>query len=286
MKHFNLFLFSALLIFGIGLTSCDEDKQGPSLDYYSGDGFISQNTTVDTSSVVKVKFRAQSETDTIGYIRVTNDDSTYWEAYVPSLSKTNYFGLASFKAPKQTGAFNFVFSAYSANPDSVADAKLLTSRTLTITTDVATYLSKEITTGKIYHVMATTGNCAWDLLGDAPKKTADNDADKDMTQSSIATTGSTWVAGWKINTSNTTKYVKNKNFNYAKPTLREAKAAFDAGLALSFVPSVAVNDILIAKLRGQEEYAIIKITKITPTDATGTTDLSKGSLEFTYKKKQ
>ncbi len=284
MKHLNLFLSSILLILCIGLISCEDDKQGPSLAYLGGDGFIIQDATVDTSAIVKIKFRANSETDTLGYIRVTNADSTYWEGYIPSLCKYDYIGLTSFKAPKTVGDYTFMFSLYSANPDSVTTAKLLTTKTINIKTDVATYLNKEYS-GKLYHVKATTGSGAWDLVTNAGKFSADSDADKDMTQSSVATSGSTWVAGWQINKSNITKFVKVKNFDYAKATVRNAKAAFDAGIALSFVSPVALNDIYIAKLREQEEYAVIKITKITPTDATGTTDQSKGSLEFTYKKK-
>jgi hypothetical protein len=287
MKHFNYFFISVLLLFSISFISCEEDKQGPSLDYFGGDGFINQNATVDTSSVVNFKFRTMSETDTLGYVRITNADSTYWDAYVPSLCKTNYIGIASFKAPRKTGEYNFVFSVYTANPDSVADAKLLISKTILVSTDVASYLNKEYTGNKIYHVMSQSGKGSFDLVSNMAKDSTANDSTKDMTQSSLHKVGSAWIPGWQINRSNETKFVKlgTNNALYTNPTQRAVKTAFDAGIALSFVPSVVANDVLVVKLRGKEEYAVMKVTAVSSTDASPSTDTSKGSITFSYKKK-
>jgi hypothetical protein len=141
-------------------------------------------------------------------------------------------------------------------------------------------------TGVIYHIQASSGNGAWDLVADVKKMSGDAATSKDMIQASNNVSGSAWVAGWNVGAGCGTTYVKaSASFDYTTATVESTTAAYTGGTSTASVTGVANGDIYIAKLRGGSDYAVIKITTVDPNDASQTAGSNKGSITFSYKKK-
>jgi len=140
--------------------------------------------------------------------------------------------------------------------------------------------------GTIYHMLGAKAG-AWDLVKNVEKKSADAEADKDMKNTTTAATtpdngffDAKWEAG------NATRYVKVTGFDYATASYESAKAAYAAGTAVAkLAAEVMTGDIFVAKLRGEEKYAVIKIEAVnrTPNNANGTFE-NLDNIVFSYKK--
>ncbi len=87
--------------------------------------------------------------------------------------------------------------------------------------------------------------------------------------------------GWKNEwtSMNGTLFVKANSYNYANATLEAAIAAYNAGTPSQTVTNPAANDIYIAKLRGGNNYVVIKVTNVVET-----TNDNLDKIEFSYKK--
>ncbi|MDQ3536822.1 MAG: hypothetical protein M3421_14480 [Bacteroidota bacterium] len=72
------------------------------------------------------------------------------------------------------------------------------------------------------------------------------------------TTATVWVKGWD-GVRNTT-FVKANSFDYTNASVEAAAAAFAGGTVLSSVNNVAIGDIYIARIKGQSNYPVIKVT--------------------------
>jgi hypothetical protein len=145
--------------------------------------------------------------------------------------------------------------------------------------------------GVIYHILGAKQG-AWDLMtnagvpegGGASRYLGSN---KDMINVENSTVGlfeKKWVAG------NTTRFVKVTGFDYANATVDGAKDAYSKGTeigeggstfaTLKSPVSCGISDIFIAKLRGAENYAVIKIEEILDDGAVSNDDY----IKFSYKK--
>jgi len=132
----------------------------------------------------------------------------------------------------------------------------------------------ESVTGIIYNWYSANA-WAWDLVNNRSSRSEDADGDKDM-----ANPGTTdWSFKKEWYSKNGTLFVKNNSFNYNNPTVEAAAAAFSGG---STSISVSQGDIIIAKLRGQDEFVVIKITEIRETSIENNDDY----IKFEYKKRQ
>ncbi len=127
--------------------------------------------------------------------------------------------------------------------------------------------------GMIYNWYSSNAS-AWDLVNNRSRKAADSDSDKDMVNPS----STDWSFKKEWYSKNGTQFVKNNSFNYNNPTVEAAAAAFSGG---STSISVSQGDIIIAKLRGGSEYAVIKVTEIRETSIENNDDY----IKFEYKKK-
>jgi len=137
--------------------------------------------------------------------------------------------------------------------------------------------------GSIYNLAAaSTYGVAFDLVNNVTKLTTDPDAVKDMCNTTVVASApapyafqNEWIA------KNTTKFVDvtAAGFDYLAPTFGTAKAAFEAGTQTSTITGVLANRMYVAKLRGLDEYAVIKISSV---DLTTSDNLDK--INFTYKK--
>jgi len=117
----------------------------------------------------------------------------------------------------------------------------------------------QITThnGKIWNCSSANAS-AWDLVNDIAVTGSGNENIKDMKNYLI---NNTMSPSWYSN--NGTQFVKDNTFDYDNSTSgNSAGFTFAQGLDSNYMYHVTVGDIIIAKLRGNEDYAIIKITQI------------------------
>ena len=122
---------------------------------------------------------------------------------------------------------------------------------------------------------------AWDLVDDVERFMADNSSVKDMLNQGIAQNAYGFQFGWEA--ANTTLFVQINESDYTSinvsTTLYEIENLFSAGTPYSEIDSTHVGASYIAKLRGGNEYAAIRISNILPTQSD---NLDK--IEFEYKK--
>jgi len=131
--------------------------------------------------------------------------------------------------------------------------------------------------GKFYHILGTKIG-AYDLIKNEERIITDSDNDKDMVNNDVA---GVFTGGWVAK--NSTLFVKANGFNYNTGTINDAKNVYSAGLPKNNMALPVNGDIYVAKLRGTETYAIIKIiANDLLNDECGCTN--KGKLTFNFRK--
>jgi hypothetical protein len=274
MKNFKL-LFFAMLVVSLGIfSSCEkeEDPDGPIISFTND----VDETTISSggSWTITGNITSVAGLDEVKYYQVIGANETQLGSTVTSFSDKNDF---DFSVTVNNISATMYFKVTATDKNDVTNSKSFLIKVGTVLSDV--------NAGKIYHIQASTGNGAWDLVADVAKMSADAAADKDMIQASTNTSGSAWVAGWNVGSGNTTMFVKANSYDYNNAYFETAKATYAAGSPSNTIRNVAQNDIYIAKLRGQDNYAVIKITKMDPADTSGTGGSNPGVIEFNYKKK-
>lgn len=172
---------------------------------------------------------------------------------------------------------SIVYSFYAEDKDGATygDSKTITVSTSAPVTDTP---MTDAQTGVINNLIGASQG-AWDLVANAGVSSSGDAADKDI--ANTTTTGSTapetFETEWEA--LNATMFVMDAGFDYANATVEAATAAFAAGTATATVSGVANGDVYVAKLRGGDDYAVIRITNVDVT-----TDNNDDKIEFEYKK--
>lgn len=138
----------------------------------------------------------------------------------------------------------------------------------------------ETTGHKLYNILGPNSG-AFDLVALTNKSASDADASKDLVDNDKTT--AYWDKSFKA--ANDTKFTKvSSTFDYANATDIAIKNAYDADNASGTVSSVANGDLYVAKLRGLDQYALIKVTSIS--DETGSIGNPNNAefMEFSVKK--
>ncbi len=131
--------------------------------------------------------------------------------------------------------------------------------------------------GTFFHILGSKPG-AFDLVKGEQRVITDSNDDKDMENSS---TVGVFTGGWFAK--NSTLYVKTLGFDYNTGTINEAKSIYAAGSPNGTVTAPLDGDVYVAKLRGTDTYAIIKVITNEPlNDECGCTN--KGKLIFNFKK--
>lgn len=291
MKKLRLFALG-LLGFSMVLTSCSEDDDDDAVTNpvltisesisgeSDGDVIVAPNTTIrlewnarkeGTGAELKTFVVSSQGANTITPVPTSNagNDFPYDIANADDDQYVDYIEMSS-------GA-NIGLTTWSFT---VTDKDGNTA-TATFTIDVqnaATPLAT-VTMGGFFHIGGSLQG-AYDLVSGAVVAAAGADADKDMVNTDAA--GDAFTGSWDA--ANATQYVKANSFDYANATEEAATAAYAAGTASGTVTNPAQDDIYIAKLRGADTYAAIKITSVDAANndcACGNT----GKVEFDFKKK-
>ena len=88
-----------------------------------------------------------------------------------------------------------------------------------------------------------------------------------------------WEQGWQSMTDTKFVYLSGASSLYQSLTLEEAILYYESGSPETNMYYLSEGDVVIAKLRGKEEYAVISVTNVDPPNGTNTETLS-----FSYKK--
>ncbi|MBF0432083.1 MAG: hypothetical protein HQK83_12435 [Fibrobacteria bacterium] len=132
-------------------------------------------------------------------------------------------------------------------------------------------------TGGIINNIAGPDTGAYDLM--AQERVAANglDAKKDLVDMSVAGAG----FSLSLRSANGGTFVKAPGFDYANASDESAEAAFAAGPIVTQVTNITAGEIIIIKIRGTENYAVIQILTATLTGGSGTSNL--GQITFNWK---
>lgn len=271
MKKLNL-LIALLAIAMIGfMSSCTKDAVGPTI-VLTADG-LTADATLDPGESFTLAWSIQAGDAKLASLTITKNDINVTGYPDEDIPTDNYVGSADLTADPNEGSY--VYKVIVTDKDGLTDEK-----SVTITVEQSgTPLTTEVTTGEIGHYFGPLDG-AWDLVADESLKWVDPETGKDMKNSSAAS-GSDFISGFKAG--NSTMFVKDNTVDYDNVTEEAAAAAYDAGTAASSIATVAVDDIVIAKLRGGSDYAVIKITVVDPS-AKKSTLAGSGKINFTYKK--
>lgn len=288
MKIRNFLRFAAIVALFAGFTACEEDDDGslgPSLLITeSGSGATEGAVTINQgSSLVFIWDARKGDTDmdnfsvsvsgvntpnplpaslagnTFPYDIANADDETYLDTLIFPNAGIN------------TGVTSYTFSVTDKDGNTANK-----SFTVTVAAN-ATPMTNE-TTGAFFHIQGSLEG-AYDLMNGAVVSASGADADKDMENTDDA--GVAFTGSWEA--ANSTMFVKDNSFDYANATVEAAMSSFSNGTAAAAVTNPADGDIYIAKLRGGNTYAVIKVTDVDPTDNTCNCG-NTGKITFDFKK--
>ncbi len=275
-KIFTLFLSVATM--ATIFTGCSKDEEapvGPTISFNTTQG-TTGNVTVEPGDSVAVGVIMSAGDANLDRLRVTYsyDGANALEYDTEDLSGESGTYTTTIGTRNVEGTERYTFT--------VTDNDGLTNNVaFTITTEGNIGLGTEFT-GQFFHMAGATGcTGAYDLVNNLPVSSLSSDDNKDMENTDAA--GATFTGSFEAQ--NDTRFVKSNSTDYATASESVITAAYDAGTPSATVTNPAVNDVFIAKLRGDDDYAIIKITALSPNDETcspGTTN--KGKITFKYKK--
>lgn len=258
------------------LTSCDQttEETGPTLTITPAD------TTLSAGDSITFAYTISSD-QVIASLIATPDNQNMAAQTVTSFN-------GSYLAE---GTMNFVVDAAAAEGSIIhinfvaLDATAADSAMAMITVGAPAAqdtLEEEVTGALIWNLQGPYKG-AWDLVADDSLSSVMPDSLKDMSNLTTftdvvdASLEGGFRAGWE--SKNGTMFVVDADFDYHNATLEAAMASYAAGTASETVDSVALGDVVVAKLRGGSDYTVIQITNIITTDGD-----NLDRIEFTYKR--
>ena len=244
------------------MTSCSKDDDdetvdnSPNLNLKGTTGYISTDQEVVSGETFTLGFIATPNTTTEKKLTrfeltMVQQDLTVQTVKDSVLDKVTIFDWdVDFTL---TGVGKVKFTAKITDKDGESTEK---SITITVKGNEVP-MDKEIKDQQFFNNLGA-GNGAYDLVAETAVASS---VDADMQNDSQP--GATTVIfhkGWKSETA--TRFVKANGFDYAAATIESAVTAYVAGTELAVVNDVVEGDIFIAKLRGNDEYCVIKITEV------------------------
>lgn len=191
---------------------------------------------------------------------------------MPSAIENQYIDTLVLNAGSNLGVTTYTFR--------VTDKNGLTAETF-VRVEVrasGTPMTNEVT-GQFFHIGGSLQG-SYDLVAGANvASTAANNGVRDISNTDAA--GNPFTGSWEA--INDSRFVKAAGFDYDNATVEAAEAAYTAGSANAAVNGPAVGDIYIARLRGANNYAVIKVTALDPNNNDCNCG-NRGKLTFDYKR--
>lgn len=286
LKLFSLGLLSAALF----LTSCNDDDEtalgpvltvteastastggditvapGATLEFVwradRGDADLDQFAVSTTGGEWPSPLPASERGNSFPYDIGNADDETYLDTLVLNIGQNPSVNSISFTVTDRDGLSEEVsFSVTIENPE--------------------TPLATEVN-GAFFHISGSLEG-AYDLVNETTVGIGGNDSDKDMINTDAA--GVTFTGSWEAGNGTNTTFVKDNSFDYDNATVESVTAAIQDGTSNTTVDDPAAGDIYLVHLRGND-YAVINITNVDPTDDTCGGCGNTGIIEFDFKKR-
>lgn len=252
-------------------------SQAPSISFITDAGYTSSDATVVIGTDFTAGITASKNTNTnenLVRLLVTRDDGVT-EVLDSTFSSGTVTRTFVFTAKNIVTTESFSFTIYD-NNDKYA------SVSFTITT-YDPYQMTETHTGTIYNALGANP-AGWDLVSNnSLAYTSSNDDIKDMmNQTTVVTDNNNWVSGWEA--LNNTLYVETSASIYNNATTLNVPDAYSSGTPVSAITNAGIGKYYVAKLRGGNDYAVIKITDVYVTTVDLPYDDNNDYIEFEYKK--
>ena len=289
MKKLKL-LALGLIGAAVMTTSCtkdDEDNPAPLLSVEETTTSNSSGTiTVTPGTTITLKWNARVEgtgadlkTFSVSYQGnnpITpfpdSDAGNSFPYSISSSEKKQYIDQITMDAGSNLGTGTWTFTVTD------KDGKSTTATFIVIVENASTPLNNE-TMGGYFHIGGSLEG-AYDLVNGAVVAASGSATDKDMINTDAA--GATFTGSFE--SGNGTMFVKATSFDYVNATEEAAIATYVAGTPAISMSNPANNDIYVAKLRGGNDYVVIKVTNVDPTDNTCNCG-NTGKMSFDFKKK-
>lgn len=289
MNKFRLLALAAIVSFGtVFIQSCgpgDDPEPYPEVNFIGDAGFTALDASINGGTAFKIGVVA---THTVKLTKleifVSYDggpnlrpaDCTVCDS---SIDGTNLRAVYSGNTRLVAGTEKWTFRVTDKNNNS-------TSKSITITTTAGTgdnliEISKDNdnNTLKVYNFKGPKAG-AYDLKNGGNLLSGDPNADKDIQDSTRDEEVATWPARW--GSRNGTMFKLVTAYTYAQVTNSSilADAWTSSGNAKEALTGIKSGDLIVAKLRGQDEYALILVTNVNSTPGD-----NNDYIEFKYKKK-
>ncbi len=247
-------------------------------DWIRQPGFISAPAQVRQGEIYTIGIIAHSQGihqfPGLKHLRITREYRNITEIISDSAISGQWLMYSKkFTSPWQDRTDKYVFTVID-NRDS----------TITLTNFIYTIYNDTLTeeyTGRIWNALGDSSN-GWDLVTNRSWPAGVNDLEKDMINSTVPPAEPPYYfeQGWYTGT--TTRFIKPTHFDYENATRSLAIDAFTGGTVNTGLPytwNVDSNNVFVARLRGGQEYAVIKIIRVVRTTHDHT-----DHIDFTYKK--
>ncbi len=289
MKNFKLFTL-VMLATALVFSSCTKDEEEiakPTIKFVGTDNsveFDMLGAPHNADFFAKITAEAKIKEFTIKEtITKDNDEIASADYDVETTKKAKgekafdynfkkMFTQANFTDAKK---IEYLFTVTDKENQSVEKRFTITKKVAAVTTPLANEVS-----GAIFN-LAGSEKGAWDLVADMAKALGDADADKDMANTTPNNDATNFRKEWEAK--NATTFVKVMGMPYEQFDSEEAAKGYfmsQMASASAKAENVAKGNVYVAKLRGEENYAVIKVTDIVETDGD-----NNDKIVFTYKKK-
>jgi hypothetical protein len=269
-------LLFAIAAVAVTMTSCSKDEtddltknENPVITFTSLTG-----TTVEAGSTLSlvISVRANDDGDKLKTVTLADGEGNPIGNPFVDINETSFDTTITLISSTTFETSTFTVVASDKNDH-------LAAKSLTITT--VSGFDSEGLTGQIHHIFGAL-NGSYDLVNDAEVAAAANDSLKDMSNTEV--NDATFTGSWTAK--NDTKFVRASTVDFSTATYSSIVSTY-ASLSAATDPSLGfpnANEVIIAKLRGGEDYVLIKITSVDPTFEDGGAAGDNGKLSFEYKK--
>jgi len=289
MKIRNFLRFALAGVLAFSISSCEDDDDG------SLGASLIVTETVSGATGGSININQGNSLVFVWDARKGDTDMETFEVSVTGVNTPN-------PIPTSLGGNTFPYDIANADDETYIDTLIfpsaginvgVTSYTFTVTdkdgnVDNVTFTVNTVASatpmtntvnGAFFHIAGSLEG-AYDLINEDVVSASAPGTNKDMANTDQA--GAAFTGSWEAQ--NATLFVKDNSFDYANATVEAATSAF----ALSSSPSNTVNnpmdgDIYIAKLRGGNNYAVIEIVTVDPSDNTCNCG-NTGKITFNFKK--
>lgn len=192
-----------------------------------------------------------------------------------NINAASYTEIFDFDAPAAGVTEVYTFRIEDNDQESTTESLSVTGTSGVVSTPFGTEVQ-----GAFFHVWGSLEG-SYDLIGDSTVAMSGPEGTKDMKNNDLA--GNNFTGSFTTGTGNQTLFVRDNSYDYDNGSVEDAIAAFNAGNSTTTVLNPVTGTILIAKLRGGSDYAVIKVVSMDPSNNECSCG-NLGKLTFDYKK--